>query len=263
MAISQIEKSFTPSQHNAMRIFFEKYGLDLSNLNNIDAVDQIWEQCIDHLINHYNEKLKEAQLNFNIKQTSKRTINLLESAKKLNNLKEFFQNHVITSVNELHERAVKFAQDIELYQKKRYTCLIPSNTECYVDFQMLITTTVDKKAPPERRQADENGCIYAFDMKESIKYSKKDVSVISTTDILLMNELEDQKVSYYQIEKRGREGGGGALWHWSGRGTHSVYFIVSNPILPDDNDVPLERSVEDAVIRRFDAITHTVACILF
>src|SRR5690242_816835 len=103
--------------------FQRRLGTDEILWNEIPSNDPRWETCFDFLIADYQGCLTSSP---KYTAVAKEALSFLTNRKKEGNLKTFFCQHVVTSIDQIQARFSLFIRKVRLNQDAQYTCYIPS-----------------------------------------------------------------------------------------------------------------------------------------
>ncbi len=142
------EPTFTFDQEKAMQYFF-KGGSDcqVGKWNNIQATDQIWERCMESLIDDYarlagfeRRSTHKRYTHFtSTKYVVDRCLEVLYRQKQKGDFKRFFCEHVLTNPAQIKNRLARFIARMDLNEDAQYTCLVASSyTHSIVDCSLIV-----------------------------------------------------------------------------------------------------------------------------
>jgi hypothetical protein len=112
---------FTDNQVASLGMFFD--DLQVKDWNALPEGDPTWGKCVRRIAEALSREQHEGYVL--IKPLSTRVIAVLDQAVADGRIKQFFQEHLLTSMREVSDRRAAFANRVQVNQVATYTCLLP------------------------------------------------------------------------------------------------------------------------------------------
>lgn len=139
--------TFSTQQQEALSEFFKKYQIVVEDWNTLPDEDPTWDRCIATLEEHYQRHMRDnCTVGVYIETIAQEWIRQMKLVKKV---KQFFIDRVITNTEQLSNKARKAVVNTQMNHHVRYTCLILTNRDCIVDYQVLLTNLPHKFLPSD------------------------------------------------------------------------------------------------------------------
>jgi len=129
--------SFSHGQQRALTQFFSPDNI-CPDWNALSEQDPMWGQCVDVMEARYPQNPQDDDaLAQRIKQVAREAFSAM---RKSDNIKRFFQEHLLTSLDDMEKSYKQFVEETRINQYRHYICLMPSQPGSLVEERLLVNS---------------------------------------------------------------------------------------------------------------------------